>query len=56
MRKSIPADPVRASSCPVATQPPPQVHQPSLAERVAALDRVTAWPTLRLRCALRLPA
>lgn len=52
MRKSIPADPVRMPSRPAATQPDAHVRQPSLAERVAALDRQTAWPTLRLRCAL----
>ncbi|WP_158218367.1 hypothetical protein [Roseateles puraquae] len=56
MRKSIPTDPVRTPSCPVTTQLHRQARHPSLAERVAALDRLTAWPTLRLRCALRQPA
>jgi hypothetical protein len=56
MRKSIPSDPVRPPPCPAAAQPLRQARPPSLAERVAALDRLTAWPTLRLRCALRQPA
>jgi len=53
MRKSIPADSVRTPSRSVTTQPAAQADQLSLAQRVAALDRLTAWPTLRLRCALR---
>jgi multisubunit Na+/H+ antiporter MnhF subunit len=52
MRHVIPAEPARALPSPAATR---LVREPSLAERVAALDRLTAWPTLRLRCALRRP-
>ncbi|WP_158218224.1 hypothetical protein [Roseateles puraquae] len=55
MRKPIPADPVYMPSCPVTTLRRPQARHLGLAERVAALDRLTAWPTLRLRCALRRP-
>lgn len=52
MCPSIPVDPVRTLPCRAALRP---VRQLSLAERVAVLDRLTVWPTLRLRCALHQP-
>lgn len=52
MRQFIPTDTGRAAPCAAPARP---VREPSLTERVAALDHLTAWPTLRLRCALRKP-
>lgn|GEM_PF-6610807 len=52
MRKTRPQEPLPA----VAAARPPQAAAPrDLLDVVAALDRLTPWPTLRLRCALRRP-
>ncbi|CAM3842948.1 hypothetical protein [Roseateles saccharophilus] len=52
MRQIAPVDPSRTAPCAAPVRP---AREPKLAERVAALDRLTVWPTLRLRCALRRP-
>jgi len=51
MRKPVISEAARQAPGAAARSAP----LPSLAERVAVLDRLTAWPTLRLRCALRQP-
>jgi hypothetical protein len=53
MRKTRPQQPLPAMAPATAPARPPQADVPrDLPDVIAALDRLTPWPTLRLRCAL----